>query len=189
MNILWQGNISFKIKLSDGRVISINPQKSVSADVVLFSSLEAQIKDINKGFVICRPGEYEIKHIFIKAQNLNKNQGSLVYEISAEDVNLLFFGQIKSLPKAESLDLSLNIDILIFPLGLKNITLEEVRDLKKELEPKIFIPYLPKGGDQEMIKNLLHSFDIKKIEPLPHLKIKSKNLGDQEQIIVLSPQT
>ncbi|OQB44277.1 MAG: hypothetical protein BWY03_00250 [Parcubacteria group bacterium ADurb.Bin159] len=186
MVLIWQGNTTFKIILLDGKVIFIDPKKPVQADVILFTSEKNQIKDTGNSFIILGPGEYEVKGIFINARFLDKEHKSICYQISAENINLLFFSPIKTLPKDESSDLFLNTDILIFPIGLNEIKPSDISNFKKELEPKIFIPYYLEEDKQNSLKKVLAILNVENIKPIPHLKIQAKNLATKEQTILLS---
>ncbi len=190
MDIIWKGDTSFKIMLSDDRVVFTDPKKPVLSDMILFSSFsrekQFEFGQKNSGFIISGPGEYEVKRIFVNCQFIDKHQDNLIYEILAEEMNLMFFGKTRALPKVESLDLLLHPDILLFPLGVPNLKPSEVRDFKKELDPKIFILYPSQEIKKDTLREVLDILDVEDIKPVSHFKIKPKILNGPERVVLIS---
>jgi len=187
MDIFWEPKTSFKIVFSDSRTLFINPKKEVQADIVLSDEIKEEgsfLKD--NTLFISSPGEYERKDIFVNAHFMDGDKGMLLYEISGDGLNLMFFGKLQKLPKIDSLDLFCSPDILIFPIGLSNLKPEQVRDLKKKLEPKFFILYLADDSLKDKLKNILDILDVEDIKPVKHIKIKPGSLPKDGQVVLFS---
>jgi len=152
-------------------------------------------------FLISGPGEYEIKNVFIQGvhswhdNSRGQERGeNTIYTIEAEDLKLCHLGDLgqKELTE-EQLDRIGEIDILMIPTGgVYTISAKEALKIMSQIEPKITIPMhyqIPKlklklDGCDKFLKSL----GIKKIEPLPKLSIKKKDISSEEaKIVILKP--
>jgi len=103
---------------------------------------------------------------------MDGDKGMLLYEISGDGLNLMFFGKLQKIPKIDSLDLFCSP--------------EQVRDLKKKLEPKFFILYLADDSLKDKLKNILDILDVEDIKPVKHIKIKPGSLPKDGQVVLFS---
>ncbi len=89
------------------------------------------------------------------------------------------------------------VDVLIIPVGgIYTIDAKTAIKVMSQIEPKIIIPMhyqiaklnLPAGGKLDGLDKFLKILGIKKIETLPKLSVKKKDLSEEEaKIIVLKP--
>jgi L-ascorbate metabolism protein UlaG (beta-lactamase superfamily) len=88
------------------------------------------------------------------------------------------------------------VDILIVPVGGNGYTLDSVGALTliKEIEPKIIIPthYADKSLDypvpQQSLEEAVRGLAMEAHEAVPKLKVKSGELSDVTQLIILEQQ-
>ncbi len=152
-------------------------------------------------FLVSGPGEYEIKEIFIQGvpawhdNSQGKERGqTTIYSIEAEDLKICHLGDLgqKEL-NSEQLEKIGEVDILLIPVGgVFTIDGKDAIKIMSQIEPKIIIPMhyaLPKLKEKlDDLDKFLKAVGIKKIEPLPKLTIKKKDLSEEEvRIVVLNP--
>ena len=156
-------------------------------------------------FLVSGPGEYEIKEVFIQGipafhdSSSGKERGTnTIYTIEAEELRLCHLGDLgqKELTP-EQIDKIGQVDILMIPVGgVYTISAKEAVKIMSQIEPNIIIPMhyqLPKlnppaGGKLDGLDKFLKTMGIKKLDSLPKLSIKKKDvLPEEAKIIVLNP--
>ena len=218
MQIIWYGQSCFQISSSEGKnnhvSIVIDPfgediglklPRKLEADIVLVThdhSDHNNVKAVSgQPLVINGPGEYEAKGVFIQGisgfhdNSRGAERGNItIYTSEVEGMRLCHLGDLgqKELT-SEQLEKIGEVDILIVPAGgVYTIDAAEAIKVMAQVEPKITIPMhyqIPKlkiklGGVDKFLKGL----GVKKLEPLPKLSIKKKDLSSEEaKIIVLQP--
>jgi len=217
MQIVWHGQSLFQItaipkKNSQIRIV-IDPFSEeiglripkLEADIVLVSHNHHDHNNaravLGNPFLIDGPGEYEIKDVFIQGisswhdEKEGKERGAnTIYTIEIEEMVICHLGDLgqKELT-AEQLEKIGMVDILMIPIGgTYTIDAKTAVKVMAQIEPKIIIPMhyqIPKLKLKlANIDNFLKTLGIKKIEALPKLSIKKKDISEEEaKIIVLKP--
>lgn len=216
MVLTWKGQFCFQISTNQGKngpiLIVIDPfSKGVSlrvsklrADIVLvthnhFDDIKGVVP--SDSFVIDGPGEYDIKGVYIQGipaihdNTIKKGGGkTTIYTIKAEGIKLCHLGDFSQKElTSEQLEKIEEVDILMIPVGGTDaINGKEAIKIMSQIEPKIIIPMyykIPKLDIKlESIDSFLRLLSIKKLEPLPKLSIKKKDLsGEEAKIITLEP--
>lgn len=218
MNINWYGQSCFQISSNQGKnnhvstlidpfeeSIGLRLPRKLEADVVLITHNHFDHNNVKavsgQPFIASCPGEYDIKGIFIQGipafhDNVQgKERGrTTIYTIEAEEIKLCHLGDLgqKELT-AEQLDKIGDVDILMIPIGgFFTIDAQEAVKIMAQIEPKIIIPMhyrIPNLNIKlDGLDKFLKIVGVKKIEPLPKLSIKAKDLPKEEvKIIVLQP--
>ena len=217
MQIIWHGQSCFQIIASRGKnnqvSIIIDPFSEetglrvpkLEADILLISHEHPDHNNLKavsgSPFLIKGPGEYEIKEVYIQAIPAfhNNSQGkqkgeNTIYTIEAEEMKLCHLGDLgqKELT-SEQLESIGDVDILMIPVGgIYTISAKEAMKIMSQIEPKIIIPMhyqLPKLKIKlEGLDKFLKTVGVKKLEPLPKLSIKKKDILEEEvKIIILKP--
>ncbi len=217
MQIIWRGQSCFQIAFQRGKNnlvnVIIDPFDEgiglripkLEADIVLISHNHPDHNNIKaisgNPFFIDGPGEYEIKEVFIQGiagfhdDSQGKERGeTTIYIIEAEGMRICHLGDLgqKELSPEQAEEIG-EIDILMLPIGgVYTISAKEAVSVMSQIEPKIIIPMhylIPKLKIKlEGIDKFLKITGLKKIEPLPKLSIKKKDLSEEEaKIIVLKP--
>ena len=222
MNIIWYGQSCFEIITApnkNGQVsIVIDPFSEeiglrlpkLEADILLITHRHSDhdnIKAISTPksaslpFLICGPGEYDIKNVIIQGissfhdNSQGKERGeNTIYTIEIEDLKICHLGDLgqKELTE-EQLEKIGEVDILMIPVGgVYTISAKEAPKIMSQIEPKITIPMhyaLPKLKIKlDLLDKFLKTFGIKNLEPLKKLSIKKKNISPEEaKIVVLRP--
>ncbi len=152
-------------------------------------------------FLINNPGEYDVKDIFVRGINSfhdnseGKERGAnTIYTIESEDIRICHLGDLgqKELT-SEQLERIGDIDILLIPVGgTYTINADEAVKIIAQIEPKIIIPmhyHIPKLKYKlDKIDSFLKALGVKKIEKLPKLTLKKKEISSEEvKIIQLEP--
>ena len=217
MNITWKGQSCFQITSSqgkDGHVnIVIDPfdeetglrVPKLEADLLLVTH---QHKDHNNvkavsgdPFLVEGPGEYEVKEVSIQGiqsfhdSSQGKERGSnTIYVMETEDIRICHLGDLgqKELTP-EQVEQIGDIDILMIPVG-GNFTIESKEAVKimSQIEPSIIIPMhyaIPKLKMKlNGLDKFLKTMGVKKLDTLPKLSIKKKDISPEEaKIVVLAP--
>lgn len=204
MNITWYGQTCFKIgvaKRKDGQVTiltdpfdketGLRPPR-VEADILLFSS-ESKKTVPGNGFLIAGPGEYDIKGLYIQGIPSSRPENT-IFTIMAEQMGICHLGTLSQrelTPK--ELEAIGEVDILMIPIGGKEaLDAKGAIKVMAQIEPKIIIPMYYKVPGLKMsldgLDKFLKALGIKKLEPLPKLSIKKKDLPQEEvKIIALKP--
>jgi len=177
MEIQYFGDSSFRIKTKKAILVT-NPFKKIVADIVIVSRRnEEKINPtLVKGttsrpspFIVPGPGEYEISEISILGR---KWKESLIYVIQAEEIRLAFLGDFQEKLTDDQLEEINGVDILLVS--------PKATEAVDQIEPRIIIPATKKP--EEFLKSL----GLEKIPPLPKLVIKSQNLPEEREVVVLN---
>lgn len=204
MNITWYGQTCFKIEIKsqnedisivtdpfDDEATGLSLPRKLTADIVLQKGdklvYPVETHEGKKPFVISKPGEYEIKGVFIYSMPLA--QEGHVFWIDAEHIVILHAGAISRVPDISELQTIDNVDILTVPIGGNGVLdAKDASKLIKEIEPRIVIPsqYKIKGIKQKLdgIEEFTKIIGDK-IETLPKLKIQRKDLPVDERKVIL----
>ena len=215
MNIIWHGQSCFQISSSQNKNgqanIVIDPfdeslglrLPKLEADILLMTQKNYEhsgAKNVSGSpFVIDGPGEYETKEVFIEGIPIlpvseKEKSLSTIYTIEAEDIRICHLGAFNQKELTDDqVEKIGEIDILMVPVGGNDtIGTKEAIKIMSQIEPKITIPMyyqIPKLKMKlEGVDKFLKAMGIKKIEALPKLSIKKKNISSEEaKIIILNP--
>lgn len=217
MNIIWHGQSCFQITSSQGKNNHINividpfgdeiglRLPKLEADILLVSHQHSDHNNVKavsgNPVLVTGPGEYEIKEASIQGiesfhdNSQGKERGSnTIYIIETEDIRVCHLGDLgqKELT-SEQVEKIGEVDVLLIPVGgIYTISAKEALKIMSQLEPKITIPMhyqIPKLKIKlDDINKFLKTMGIKKLEPLPKLVVKKKDISSEEaKIIVLKP--
>ena len=171
-------------------------------------------KKINGAFLIDNPGEYEIKGVYIqgiaslpeakkpseepekKGKGKNKEVEvaavpGTIFSIEVEDLQLCHLGNLQQTEMAEDQISKIgNVDILMCPVGNGDgLGAKEALKVMSQIEPSVAIPMNYKIPQAKMKLATLEEFTketgLGKIEPLPKLVIKKKDINPEESKIVV----
>lgn len=217
MVIIWHGQSCFEIFSSQGKnnqvKIVIDPfdentglkLPKLEADILLVSHQHQDHNNVKavsgSPFLIQGSGEYETKGVYIQgidsfhdaSQGKERGQNT-IYTFEIEDLRVCHLGDLgqKELTP-EQIEKIGGVDILMIPVGgAYTISAKEAVKIMSQIEPNIIIPMhysLPKLKIKiEGIDMFLKSMGVKKIEALPKLSIKKKDiLPEEAKIMVLKP--
>jgi len=217
MNIFWHGQSCFQIAISQAKNnhvnIVIDPFSEdiglrvpkLEADILLISHQHSDHNNVKavtgNPFLISGPGEYEIKEVFVQGiaafhdSSSGKERGiNTIYIIEVEELRICHLGDLgqKELTP-EQVEKIGEVDILMIPVGgTFTISAKEAIKIMSQTEPNIIIPMhyqLPKLKMKlDGLDKFLKTMGIKKIESLPKLSIKKKDIVSEEaKIVVLNP--
>ncbi len=217
MQIVWKGQSCFQIITSQGKNHQVNiiidpfdegtglRVPKLEADVLLVTHQHADHNNVKavagNPFFIGEPGEYEVKGVFIQGissfhdSSLGKERGlNTIYTIESEELKVCHLGDLgqKELTP-EQLENIGEVDILMIPVGgIYTIGAKEAVKIMSQIEPNIIIPMhyqIPKLKIKlDGLEKFLKIMGIKKIEAIPKLSIKKKDiLPEEAKIVVLEP--
>jgi L-ascorbate metabolism protein UlaG (beta-lactamase superfamily) len=207
MTISWLGQSCFKIVGKDvslltdpyGAMTGLKMPRT-SADIVTVShdhedhnNIEAvRGEDGKEPFLITRPGEYEVKGVFVYGipfwhdKEEGKERGeSVAYRIEMEGISIAHLGDLGHTLNEEQVAKLDGVDILLIPVGGKwTIGAREAAEIINEIEPRIVIPmhYKIPGLkiDLEAVDKFLKEMGASRAEHMPKLKITKKDLPQEE---------
>ncbi len=167
-------------------------------DIALFTGAHGE-PDVDTKIIIDQPGEFEVSGVSVvglPARAHIDEDGSktaTMYKLVAEDIKVLVTGHIYPDLSDQQLETIGLIDVMVIPVGGNGYTLDGVGALKiiKKVEPKLIIPvhYADKETSypvpQQELGEVLHTLGMEAKETVAKLKLKSGDLPEGTQLIVL----
>jgi L-ascorbate metabolism protein UlaG (beta-lactamase superfamily) len=213
MQITWNGHSSFKIitKTPSGEVTLITDPFSKeigfkfpksSADIVTVSHDHYDHNNASEisgePFVITRPGEYEVKGIFVYGFNTfhdEKNGAergkNTIYtmQLIDEGISLAHLGDLGHVLSNKDLENLEKIDILFVPVGgTYSLNAKQAVEVINQIEPRIVIPMHYKTPDLKIDLASVDAF-CKELgactEKTSKFKIAKKDLPQEDMKIVV----
>jgi hypothetical protein len=167
-------------------------------DIALFTGMHTDQSQSAK-IVIDQPGEYEVSGVSvygIAARSHMDEEGrrtATMYKLVVDDLRLLVTGHVYPELSDSQLESIGMVDVMFVPVGGNGYTLDGTGALKliKKVEPKLIIPthYDDNGLQypvpQQELEQAFKSLAMEPKEAVAKLKLKSGDLADGMQLIVL----
>jgi L-ascorbate metabolism protein UlaG (beta-lactamase superfamily) len=207
MEITWLGHSCFKIRGKEATVVTDPYDETIgyscprlSANIVTVShghpghSYLSRIDGNPK--VIRRPGEYEIKGVFIMglsnfhdAQQGSQRGKNVAYLIEMEDVRLCHLGDLGHLPSSRQVEELSDPGVLFVPVGGVSTTdAKMAAEIVRLLRPRVVIPMhygtavVPR---LEPLSEFIKEMGLREVLPQPKISITSSNLPQETKVVVL----
>jgi len=209
MDIQFYGANCFSLSYKATRIVVDDNLKQLGkksivkpTDVVLLTNVNNRLEQELPGEIIINcPGEYEVADISIvgiPARGHIDQADTLLntmYKITTSDLNLLITGHIFPELNEDQVEIIGMNDVLIIPVGGMGYTLDAQGALKiiKEIEPKLVILSHYAQSDlnypvpQASLDVVLRELSMEPKERLSKLKLRSSDLGETTQLIILEP--
>lgn len=205
MQITWHGYNCLTIKGNEIAVVTdpyfFTKPPVLKADIVTVSNSKKYgnvSTIIGNPTILDWPGEYEIKDVFFKTveneKDLSQELKCLIFTIDIDDIRICHLSDLKETLADELLEEIGTIDILFVPVG-GNSTLnsKKAHDVIEQIEPKIVIPmhyrFIEEDKEITSIDEFLKEIGEREITPVDTYKIvKSKLPQDKTEYIILNPQ-
>jgi L-ascorbate metabolism protein UlaG (beta-lactamase superfamily) len=210
--ITWLGHACFRIKSKDATIITDPYDRSLGlgtlnqrADIVTISHEHPHHNTLTgiKGepFVIRGPGEYEIKSIFVTGvwsfadgeggKKLGRNN---IFLFHLDDLVVCHLGALGHTLNSHQLEVLGDVDVVMVPVGGHTaLSANKASEVISQLEPKIVIPMHYSTGRETLDLDTLDKFTkemgLKDVTPQDKLTIKSSDLDETTQVIVLEAKT
>jgi L-ascorbate metabolism protein UlaG (beta-lactamase superfamily) len=195
-NCLVVSHKSTRIVIDDN-LVTLGKKSVIKPDDVALYTLEPLKNSARLTFN--GPGEYEVGDISIVGiaakPFMNDDSGETVtmYKLISSDLDILVSGHILGELSESQLEKIGTVDVLIVPVGDNGYTLDPQGALKliKNIEPKIVVPtHYKQSGlkypvEQIDLETALKELGMETKEKVNKLKVKSTDLGDVTQLIVL----
>jgi L-ascorbate metabolism protein UlaG (beta-lactamase superfamily) len=176
-------------------------------DIVLFTGAHGDPK-VETKLVLDGPGEYEVSDVSIygiaarahmDAREADQTTGpggrhsATMYKIITKEISIFIPGHIYPDLSDDQLESIGMVDVMVIPVGGSGYTLDAIGALKviKKIEPKLVIPthYAVKGLNypvpQQDLQHVLHELSMEPKETTAKLKLRSADLSDVTQLVVL----
>jgi L-ascorbate metabolism protein UlaG (beta-lactamase superfamily) len=174
--------------------------KSVTkpGDIVLFTAAHGDPK-IETKLTIDGPGEYEVSDVSIYGIPVRAHideegrKSATMYKVLTKELSIFIPGHIYPDLSDDQLEAIGMVDVMFLPVGGNGYTLDAIGALKivKKIEPKLIVPtHYDMNGikypvPQQNLAHVLHEMSMEPKETVPKLKLKSSELPDLTQLIVL----
>lgn len=174
--------------------------KSVTkpGDIVLYTSAHGE-PPVETKLTIDGPGEYEVSDVSIygiTARGHMDEEGmhtATMYKVITKELSIFIPGHIYPDLSDDQLETIGMVDVMAIPVGGNGYTLDAVGALKiiKKIEPKLIIPthYDIKGLNYPVpaqdLAHVLHELSMEPKETTAKLKLKSSEMPDVTQLVVL----
>jgi hypothetical protein len=201
MIITWHGEGAVKITEKDV-TIAINPHDgkdtkmpSFAADILLLGNEDASPEAIRENpFVIDKPGEYEIKDIFVYGvEHQEMKTKKTIFILHVGGVSVGYLGGLNSEELSQdALEKIEGIDILLIPVGGNGrLSAKQAVKLANQIEPRIVVPieFSEGKGRYESSAAFLKEYGAAKVTPEDKLKIVKKELPQEDTKVVLLSQS
>lgn len=170
-------------------------------DIVLRTTFDPN-EPAHKGLFINQPGEYEASKVAIHGVAARAHmdeadkQTATIFKFSTTDLRVAVVGHIYPSLSEDQLEAIGTVDVLVIPVGGNGYTLDATGALKviKAIEPKVIIPVHyadPKINyevPQAELADVLKNMSMEVTETVPKLKVKTSDLPETTQLIVLERQ-
>lgn len=211
MEITWLGHSCFAIKGKEATVVTdpYSPSIGRTLPAVKANVVTVSHDDPNHNFaegvegnpkVIRRPGEYEVKGVFInglanfrdseRGQRLGRN---VVYLIEMEGVWLCHLGDIGHVPSSQQVEEMSEVGVLFIPVGGEsNIDAGTATEIVRLLDPRVVVPMHYAEGAAEgpdPLDKFMKAMGLKEVIPQPKLTITAATLPEALRVVVLEDQT
>ena len=210
--IKWFGHNCFRIRAKEATVI-IDPVDRVTgyvmpkqtADIVAISHDHKGHSNLNaikpEYQVVDGPGEYEMHDVFITgirtyhdAVKGVERGYNVCYLIELEGIIFCHLGDLGHPLTTELAELMGNADVLMIAAGGPGIIdFEQAAEIVGQLEPKVVIPmqFATANGDKQRgdIEAFCKALGVASPEAIDKLTLKSSDLADAMQVIVLQPES
>lgn len=167
-------------------------------DIVINTNSNIVVTSKQGRILIAQPGEFEVSNISIQGIAARAHMDAIgkkatIFKILADDIRLVITGHIYPELSDSELEAIGTVDVLVIPVGNSGYTLDAVGALKmiRKLEPKIIIPTHYDDGTlkyevpQQDLATALKEMSMEAGEPVAKLKLKSADLPETAQLIVL----
>jgi L-ascorbate metabolism protein UlaG (beta-lactamase superfamily) len=208
MEIDWFGHACFRLRGKEGTVITDPYSKEIGlsfarprGDIVTIShnhpghNFEKGVKGEPK--LIHRPGEYEIKNIFITGiatahdKKGGKERGAnIAYLFDMDGLTIAHLGDLGHIPTQAQVEAFGNVNILLIPVGgVSTIGAGEAAEIVAMLEPQIVIPMHFAHPDLafklDAPTRFFKEMGIKPPAEIPSLKVTRDSLPEETQVVLL----
>ena len=212
MNINWLGHSCFVMaeKISGqevtvatapfGKEIGLFPPK-IKADIVTINQHHFAYDYIEKisneqdepPFIIDRPGEYEVKKLFVLGIDVPQaGKNIVIYKFEFDDISVAHLGGLNTQLSEEQIERLGQVDILFIPVGGGDVLSGAAAAMVvREIEPRLVIPMefkipdltLDLTDEQKFLKEMGGNAEV-----MPRLKIQRKDLPeDKIKVVVFEP--
>lgn len=148
------------------------------------------------------PGEYEVSDVSVQGvaarahMDEDGKKTATMFKLVIGDIRIAVVGHIHPDLTDTQLEALGTIDVLVIPVGDSGYTLDAIGALKviKEIEPKVIVPthYADKAikypVSQVELSEVLKVLSMEPKEPIDKLKIKTGELPDITQLVILERQ-
>ncbi len=186
MELQYFGANCFKVTtkrasiIIDDNLLDLDSKSPMKADDIALYSGPHATPAVSPKIIVDQPGEYEVSN-------------ASIFKITTEDIKLLVVGHIYPELTDEQLEEIGLVDVMLLPVGGNGYTLDAIGAQKiiKKIEPKLVIPShcadksLAYPVPQQELKDVLPQLGIEVRETVSKLKLKSGDLPDMTQLIVL----
>ena len=210
MHISWYGHSCFRLRSRKGSVVTDPYGKKVGysiprlrADIVTVSHDHPDHNNVKavKGNpkIISRPGEYEIKGIFIigiptfhDARRGKLRGPNTVYLFDFEELTICHLGDLGHVPTESELEDLGDVDVLLIPVGgVTTLDAARAAEVISLVEPRIVIPmhYKTKALQDSKLRpvdQFLKEMGIKESAPEDRLNVTKSKLPTDTQVIIMN---
>ncbi|MCW1892167.1 MAG: MBL fold metallo-hydrolase [Candidatus Uhrbacteria bacterium] len=207
MQLFWHGYSSIRIEAKNGdqsctiitdpfeNESAIRFPRTVESDAVLLSKEDRYLFNLEgvngSPFIISRPGEYEVKGVFVNGIKDPKiAEDNIIYRIFAEGISVAFFGQLKRRPTNDELERLERVDVLMLPVGGGDVMDSSLAaEVISDIEPRIVVPlYYDLPGLKKSLGNVetfcKHIGSCQR-ENMNRLKIQQKDLPADTMLVAV----
>jgi L-ascorbate metabolism protein UlaG (beta-lactamase superfamily) len=167
-------------------------------DIALFTGVHGQ-PALQPKIILDGPGEYEVSGVSVYGIAARSHmdeadkKSATMYKLVVDDLRILITGHVYPELSDTQLEAIGMVDVMFVPVGGNGYTLDGIGAMKliKDVEPKLVVPthYDLKGLSfpvpQQSLEEALKGLAMEPKEAISKLKLKSTELSDVMQLVVL----
>ncbi len=152
--------------------------------------------------VVNRPGEYEIKGVFISGHIISPPETdrspdadaqNVVFVCEIDDITVCHLGDIRCVPTQSQVEALNSIDVLLIPVGGgRSLNAVQASELISIIDPSIVVPihyHLPGINiSLDPLDKFLKEIGHSQLETRPRLRLRRSTLPSERQLVVLEPR-
>ncbi len=207
MDINWYGLSCFRITERKHATVVTDPfggkvglpKPKLKADIVTIShKAEGHGKTAvvsNYSHALTGAGEYEIGGVFVTATSTIAEDGAInvIYLFDYDGLTVAHLGDMADVPSRAQIEALEEVDVLLVPVGGGNsLNAAQASELVSMLEPKVVVPmhYHTPGltVDLEPIDRFLKEMGVTEPREEERLRISSRKLSEEMEIVLLKPK-
>lgn len=215
MEIVWYGLGAFRINERSYPAIFTDPFSEeeaeyeiprVRVELVALSTPHEDPRSLHwtgfrgKQHTLASPGEYEVGGLFVTgvASYSDRKKGAergenIIYTFDIKGMVVCYLGDLGHVPTQSQIEAIGPVDVLLVPVGVPGaLTPAKASEVASLIEPHIIVPMNYKTPGIKVKRNTVGRFlkemGITEEQPQPSLKLSSRDIPEETEVILLEPQ-
>ncbi len=177
----------------------------VTADIVTISHGHPQHNHVQAvggdSMIVCDPGEYEIKSVFITGiatystpqADTDELARNVVFAIGWDNLTVCHLGGLSRLLTRNQVEALGDVNVLLVPIGdgQHSLNVSLAAEVVSQIEPQIVVPMhyatgAGTGQETALVDRFVREMGGSSVNPLDSLRVSKTGLPEETQVVVLN---